>query len=880
MSGWRPALRIARRSVRRQLGRSVLIASLIAVPIAGATVMDGLLRTMRGPEYRVQGTMGSADGIAEVTDRLSLPGRLPGTYPQPSSKDPERDPRDVDLAALLPPGSRAVPDVEGYSLRLAQGDRIVRTELNLVTVGDPLTDHVVRLAAGRLPHGPGEALVTESLAGRLGLLDGGDLRPGATVTAQNGPTVAVTGLAVHPKALGLETVVAPPGSALTRSAKGYGEAQRRYLVDLPDGTDPATVWPGLAEHGVLFDPRDLYLNPERYPGQQVVSGGDFVETAGPVALVVGFGVLEVVLLAGAAFAVGARRQVRDLGLIGANGGSAAHVRRTVLAQGLFLGMLGALGGLTLGVLATVLAEPLWERLTGKLIDGWTFGWPELLLAGGIGLLSGLAAALVPAIGVARMRPVDALAQRFRSTRLRTRLPVLGVVLLGVGIAGVVLSGLVARHSIADYVAAMAEGGAQYVPSPDLMLPTAGVLLAGLVAIVGVITVTSGLLGTLARIGGRLPLSGRLAVRDAGRHRHRTVPAIAAIMIVVTGSVTLAFTFAAAGAEDFVTIPDNTVLVTSDPALETNGSTADAVRADLVAGSKDVAGELPGAKVREVPVLFVGEEPVYVGTADETCGYVSGEVGVATPEVLEVATGGKPDAAMRAALGAGKVVTLDDCLIGADGTAHALSGVDGVAPVGLPGYRGHRPEGTSYYALPGAFVSAEKAAALGWRTVVRTTAVTHSATATRDEIDAAIAAAEDNGLSTQVQSNNDAEISAASLGLAAGAGLVTLLGVGVTVALSAAESRADLATLAAIGAQPRRRRTLAGAQAFVLSGLGTALGVAVGGLLGYAVVPLTGQDAMVVPWQNLAVTVAVVPLLAVAVAMLITRANLPMVRRVE
>ncbi len=52
-----------------------------------------------------------------------------------------------------------------------------------------------------------------------------------------------------------------------------------------------------------------------------------------MALAIGFGVLEIVLLAGTAFAVGARRQTRELGLVAAAGGTARDVRRIVLLQG-------------------------------------------------------------------------------------------------------------------------------------------------------------------------------------------------------------------------------------------------------------------------------------------------------------------------------------------------------------------------------------------------------------------------------------------------------------------------------------------------------------------------------------------------------------------
>ena len=56
-----------------------------------------------------------------------------------------------------------------------------------------------------------------------------------------------------------------------------------------------------------------------------------------MALVIGFGILEIVLLAGTAFAVGARRQTRELGLVMAAGGTPRDVRRIVLLQGLFAG---------------------------------------------------------------------------------------------------------------------------------------------------------------------------------------------------------------------------------------------------------------------------------------------------------------------------------------------------------------------------------------------------------------------------------------------------------------------------------------------------------------------------------------------------------------
>ena len=63
----RLALRIARRGIRRNLGRSLLIAVLVGVPVAGATMVDVLARTLSAPERDAQRAMGSADAQVTVT---------------------------------------------------------------------------------------------------------------------------------------------------------------------------------------------------------------------------------------------------------------------------------------------------------------------------------------------------------------------------------------------------------------------------------------------------------------------------------------------------------------------------------------------------------------------------------------------------------------------------------------------------------------------------------------------------------------------------------------------------------------------------------------------------------------------------------------------
>src|SRR6202008_2822857 len=132
-----------------------------------------------------------------------------------------------------------------------------------------------------------------------------------------------------------------------------------YFGDLPEGADADAMWQPLAERGVALVPRAVYTDPERYRGGTESSpvSVDELRTVALVMLIAGLGLLEVVLLAGAAFAVGARRQMRELGLVAATGGSTRHVRRVVLAQGLVLGVAGAAIGVAVGFALAFAGEP-------------------------------------------------------------------------------------------------------------------------------------------------------------------------------------------------------------------------------------------------------------------------------------------------------------------------------------------------------------------------------------------------------------------------------------------------------------------------------------------------------------------------------------------
>jgi putative ABC transport system permease protein len=119
--------------------------------------------------------------------------------------------------------------------------------------------------------------------------------------------------------------------------------------------------------------------------------------------------------------------------------------------------------------------------------------------------------------------------------------------------------------------------------------------------------------------------------------------------------------------------------------------------------------------------------------------------------------------------------------------------------------------------------------------------------------------------------------------------ITLGAAGIGTGLAAADGRADLSTLAAVGASPGVRRGLSLSQSGVIAGLGSVLGTLAGVGAAVAIIVSLNQTVLgswpgpdplpiVVPWLSLGVALVGAPLLAVLGAGLFTRSRLPIERR--
>lgn len=205
------------------------------------------------------------------------------------------------------------------------------------------------------------------------------------------------------------------------------------------------------------------------------------------------------------------------------------------------------------------------------------------------------------------------------------------------------------------------------------------------------------------------------------------------------------------------------------------------------------------------------------------------------------------------------------------TIHAASG-----DVTVPGFVIERS--FAYGDLPIGLMPQPVADEHGWTVDDGGYYVAYAAGTNRATEDRALEAAAALGAAALIERGPEKPASTPLLVAIIAAAFITLAGAAISIALSAAEGRADLATLAAVGAAPSRRRALAASQALVIAGLGCGLGVALGTFVAYTVRSTSGVPGFVVPWTNLLLTAIAVPALAMTVAAVFTPSRLPLVRR--
>ncbi len=868
-SGWRLALRMARRDALRNRGRSLLVLIMIALPVLAVTTANVLLNTQDvSSAESVSRRLGGAEALIRIENQGA--GRVV------QAPDPEKlnytdgnegDPLTAEVLAKNLDGARLLAKREG-EIRFETDKGVTFAAATEIDVADPLAAGLFELIEGRFAASPDEVTVNAAVLekgyaiGDALRLEDGSAAPTIVGVAES------TSLRTYPVVVGSE------GSLLSQ------RASTSWLVG-----GEAVSWAKvreLNEIGAIVLSRAVLLDPppasEVDPQIQAFSAGIHQDTVAVIVLIVVMALMEVVLLAGPAFAVGARRQSHSLALMAAAGGTPAQSRRSVLAGGLVLGATAAAGAAVLGIgLAAVLA-PLLQSRSEAYLGPFDVRPLQIIGIALFGLLSAFLAAVAPAWIASRQDVVAVLAGRRGDRRPSLRSPLLGIVLLGVGVAGA------AYGAVSD--------------SNEILIAAAAV-----VSVLGMVLLVPLVIVGVAASSKSLPLVMRYAVRDAARHRTRTVPAVAAVAATVAGVVALG------------------IATSSDELQNREGYQASLPPGVGVAVAYDrepdwaairrvVTREAPAAEVAEVEgipensggdyfsfrVRVRGEGPLSESYGSQAGSTLLVSDGQLLPVILGLSEADRQRA--EAQLAAGRVVALADRAIDTDEVRLMVrryndesSQIGEDTRVRVPGTV-IALEGNGLYGAPQAILPSRVATSLGLTASTVGLATTGGNISQEQEkaITESLGAISDSTYFTVengYQSTDEAVIIQLVLG---GLGAVLMLGGTLTATfLALSDAKPDLATLAAVGAEPRTRRGVAASYALVVGFVGALLGAGVGFIPGIAIsYPLTrnlgnpgaADHYLAIPWMLILGLVIALPLLTAAIMWLSARSRLPLVARLD
>ncbi|NUP49813.1 MAG: hypothetical protein HOW97_21250, partial [Catenulispora sp.] len=363
LRSWGLALRVARREALRHKGRSLLVVAMLALPVAGASAADTLWRSSQvtGAEQAVR-DMGRYDAMVSAQSGAAVYQNTNGSRSYPAdpngyiSGGQATVPDAADLAKVLPAGSTVVGPM-ARTVQAVVADDTGRTfaDLREVDLADPLTEGIARHRSGTAPVSDDQVAISRALADDLhkGVGDSISVRiadpgpVGAGTASAASKTLRVTGIYDGNDDLYTEEMFVRRGTFTSSWTAG-----ETYLVAVPGGMDWSLVQK-LNQRGFTAESKKVVADPPPhsqmpyYTSPQAADYSDSprnVETIAVVATALAMVLLEVVLLAGPAFAVSARRRRRDFGLLGAAGADGRRLRRVVLADGVVLGLAGGAAG--------------------------------------------------------------------------------------------------------------------------------------------------------------------------------------------------------------------------------------------------------------------------------------------------------------------------------------------------------------------------------------------------------------------------------------------------------------------------------------------------------------------------------------------------------
>lgn len=523
---WRVAVKLARRQVRRTWVSSLLIVALIVLPITAMAATAVFVNSMMGTtEEKITADLGQMQawvipagvpgaGFWQVPDNAydsGYPGDSDGSSTQPAGEIP------ADPIAALPAGTETIMLSSGQAkIETVGGVGVVSAWAG--PVWDPRFEGRFALLEGRAPTDAAEVLVSPATLDRVGASIGG------TLTSVAGESYKITGTF---RAHG----VGRDDSAIAFfDAEQFGDEYARWY--LPDLTLDWDAVQDLNAQGIAAYSREVVLDPPPfvYPRGDGYADNATHQLNAWLGLATGLAVggiaagYMVVMLAGAAFAVSARRQQRALAIAASVGADARDLRRTVVMQGTVLGLVAGAVGTGAGIGVGILVVSLTDNGSGTMFWGLHVPWALLIGVLLFAALVGTISALVPAQSVTRTDTISALRGARRPVSVTAARPLWGSLIVMIGVGITVVCGVGA--------AAIAINETIPSDSPLRWLPIVGIIAGPILAQVGILLSGRWLLWLVSLPMAKMGIAPRIASRDALANGARTVPAFAAIAATV------------------------------------------------------------------------------------------------------------------------------------------------------------------------------------------------------------------------------------------------------------------------------------------------------------------------------------------------------------
>jgi putative ABC transport system permease protein len=918
-TSWAAALRIARRELLRNKARNALIVAMLMLPVLAVAALETVWTSASDltTQERLTRTAGGMDawivrtGTQALVQGTSLPVEsLPANWAQQVASGDFNSAQASSTQRADASGIRAVLPNATLLAEMTSRDVFMQGPAGYATpvytkvdLTEPALAGAFDLLSGRVPANAAEVDLSPRAMRDLGARIGGRITLPAS-SAQDGKdaALAVVGEMYQPDSTHASEVFALPSAP-----EVIGESPVGWYVLNRGGVSWSQV-EAMNKSGYVVTSRNVALDPPPashvpYNALRGIQPASAVRIsaaeAAVLAIGIGIALLEVVLLAGPAFAVSARRREREYAIIGAAGADAGHLRRIVLADGLLLGAVAGVLGAVLGFGAGAAVLP-WFADLGILPGHVHVAVSQVAGIAVLSMLLGLCAAWVPARSAARRDILATLnGQRAASSsRIRTARLVKGLILVAFGLCGILLDGKLSPTFGAVFVI----GGIALIE------------IGGIMCIPAVITAVAG-------CGRILPLGPRLALRDSARNTARTTPAVAAMFAAVAGAV------AVGGWLDSSLIQGRD---SYQPALMADqvgvpSVNDDAQAAQIVAKLRSIMPITGSAVVQQINA-FGGDDTnqweltalpatgqsrctagsvTRTGTPDNStqlqgCGtpLFGTEMAmdpVGDPTVLKELTGIDDANAVRALDSGGVVVFVPGVVhdgsvtlvlqhayadkTTSDGTTTTTTDVRVPAvyenPQGIPN--------------PGIVMSPQLAHRMGVAdggTPSLLIDVSRHITASQNYAAQQILTRLGVTSGLTVEDGYTSGLALANLALLAVAVLLAIAAAAIATGLALADGRADHEILKAVGADPWTRRWLAGSTALVITGLGILVGVPIGFLVSEGLIQVSNlgygtavAKAFTVPWLNLGALMIAVPLLTALGEIVLTRPNMPRIQRI-